>query len=235
MPAIDGGGPRLAPPALGAAALEGLAQKAGRHASERANLLRIQSATANPCARPNANGWCAGLRQGGATRHAPPDQDALGGAPCSADAAPVAALAALAAPRLAAAQAAWPAERPIEVVVPAPPGGALDSLARMLMPHVCARLGEAAKFVVINRPGAGTQIGNEAVFNAAPDGYTLGCITAPALPSPADRAPGPLSHRGVHLAGQCGGRPQHLLRPWALPLAQLGGLGGSRRGPSWWG
>ena len=87
----------------------------------------------------------------------------------------VAALAALAAPRLARSQAAaWPAERPIEVVVPVPPGGALDALARMLMPHVCAQLGEAAKFVVINRPGAGTQIGNEAVFNAAPDGYTLG-------------------------------------------------------------
>ena len=99
----------------------------------------------------------------------------------------VAALAGLAAPRLAAAQPtsspAWPAERPIEVVVPVPPGGALDALARMLMPHVCARLGEGAKFVVINRPGAGTQIGNEAVFNAAPDGYTLGCITAPALPA----------------------------------------------------
>ena len=35
--------------------------------------------------------------------------------------------------------------------------GALDALARMLMPHVCARLGEAAKFVVINRPGAATK------------------------------------------------------------------------------
>ena len=93
-------------------------------------------------------------------------------------------LAALAAPRPGLAQAtAWPAERPIEVVVPVPPGGALDALARLLMPHVCAHLGEGARFVVINRPGAGTQIGNEAVFNAAPDGYTLGCITAPALPA----------------------------------------------------
>ena len=93
-------------------------------------------------------------------------------------------LAALAAPRPGLAQAtAWPAERPIEVVVPVPPGGALDALARLLMPHVCAHLGEGAKFVVINRPGAGTQIGNEAVFNAAPDGYTLGCFTAPALPA----------------------------------------------------
>lgn len=102
----------------------------------------------------------------------------------------VTAFAALATPRLARSQAAgWPAERPIEVMVPVPPGGALDALARMLMPHVCAQLGEGAKFVVINRPGAGTQIGNEAVFNAAPDGYTLGCVTAPALPAlPIERA-----------------------------------------------
>ena len=102
----------------------------------------------------------------------------------------VACLAALAAPGLApragraqATAPGWPGERPIEVVVPVPPGGALDALARLLMPHVCTHLGGGARFVVINRPGAGTQVGNEAVFNAAPDGYTLGCITAPALPA----------------------------------------------------
>ena len=77
---------------------------------------------------------------------------------------------ALAAPGIARAQQAWPGERPMEVVVPVPPGGGLDAMARMLMPHVCDRLGGGARFVVINRPGAGTQVGNEAVFNAAPDG-----------------------------------------------------------------
>jgi tripartite-type tricarboxylate transporter receptor subunit TctC len=69
------------------------------------------------------------------------------------------------------------------VVVPVPPGGGLDTMARMLMPHVCSHLGGGASFVVVSRPGAGTQIGNEAIFNAAPDGYTLGAITAPALPA----------------------------------------------------
>jgi len=77
----------------------------------------------------------------------------------------------------------WPAERPIEVIVPVPPGGGLDAMARILMPHVCNHLGDGARFIVVSRPGAGTQIGNEAVFNAAPDGYTLGAITAPALPA----------------------------------------------------
>jgi tripartite-type tricarboxylate transporter receptor subunit TctC len=88
-----------------------------------------------------------------------------------------------------AAAAAWPGERPIEVIVPVPPGGGLDAMARLLMPHVCARIAPSARFVVISRPGAGTQVGNEAVFNAAPDGWTLGAITAPALPAlPIERA-----------------------------------------------
>jgi tripartite-type tricarboxylate transporter receptor subunit TctC len=108
-----------------------------------------------------------------------------------------ASLATLAAPAIARGQgpaaSAWPGERPIEVIVPVPPGGGLDTMARMLMPHVVAHLaangGQNARFIVVSRPGAGTQIGNEAIFNAAPDGYTLGAITAPALPAlPIERA-----------------------------------------------
>lgn len=87
----------------------------------------------------------------------------------------------LATPALA--QSTWPGDRPIEVIVPVPPGGGLDAMARLLMPYVAAHLGANARFVVVSRPGAGTQIGNEAVFNAAPDGYTLGAITCPALPA----------------------------------------------------
>lgn len=96
----------------------------------------------------------------------------------------------LATPALARAQgSAWPGERPIEVVVPVPPGGGLDTMARLLMSHVCTHLGGGARFVVLSRPGAGSQIGNEAIFNAAPDGCTLGAISAPALPAlPIERA-----------------------------------------------
>ena len=144
-----------------------------------------------------------------------------------------AALAAMAAPRLASAQLpAWPAERPIEVVVPVPPGGALDALARLLMPHVCAQLGEAAKFVVINRPGAGTQIGNEAVFNAAPDGYTLGCITAPALPAlPIER---PVRYRTAEFTWLANvvDDPNTFFVLGALPVAQPGRTWWRRRGRS---
>lgn len=94
-----------------------------------------------------------------------------------------------AAPTGGRAQPPWPGERPIEVIVPVPPGGGLDAMARLLMPHVVAHLGAGARFIVSSRPGAGTQVGNEAIFSAAPDGWTLGAITAPALPAlPIERA-----------------------------------------------
>ncbi len=90
----------------------------------------------------------------------------------------IAATGALALPRIA--QAAWPADRPIEVVVPYPPGGGVDTMARMILPVVQARL-PGARFVVVNRAGAGGQLGWETVFTAAPDGFTLAATSVPAL------------------------------------------------------
>lgn len=85
----------------------------------------------------------------------------------------------LALPRLALA-ADWPAERPIEVFVPFPAGGGVDIMVRGILAHVAPRL-PGARFVVSNRPGAGGQLGFEATFNAAPDGYTLGAATNTAM------------------------------------------------------
>ncbi|MCS6890681.1 MAG: tripartite tricarboxylate transporter substrate binding protein [Rhodovarius sp.] len=89
-------------------------------------------------------------------------------------------LAALALPGLlargrAAAQQPWPLDRPIEVYIPFPPGGGVDAMTRFGLHHAGARL-PGARFVFINRPGASGQLGMEAIFNAAPDGYTLGGI-----------------------------------------------------------
>jgi tripartite-type tricarboxylate transporter receptor subunit TctC len=89
-----------------------------------------------------------------------------------------AAVAVLAAPRIA--RAAWPADRPIEVVVPYPPGGGVDTMARTVLTHVQNHL-PGARFIVVNRAGAGGQIGWEAVQAAAPDGYTLAATSVPAL------------------------------------------------------
>lgn len=81
-------------------------------------------------------------------------------------------------PRIA--HAAWPADRPIEVIVPYPPGGGVDTMARVALPAVQAKL-PGARFVVVNRAGAGGQLGWEAAFAAAPDGYTLAATSVPAL------------------------------------------------------
>ena len=88
--------------------------------------------------------------------------------------------AALAAPAPSHAQAAWPGERPIGFVVPFPPGGGTDVMARAMVPHLERHL-PGARFVVLNRPGAGAEIGYTAVATAAPDGYTMGVAITPSL------------------------------------------------------
>ena len=69
-----------------------------------------------------------------------------------------------------AASAQYP-DRPVLVVVPFPPGGGGDTLARTVMPKVADALGQPV--VIENKPGAGGNIGSVAVARAAPDGYTL--------------------------------------------------------------
>jgi tripartite-type tricarboxylate transporter receptor subunit TctC len=68
------------------------------------------------------------------------------------------------------AHAEWP-ERPIRMIVPFPPGGGTDALARVLAQHLQAALGQPV--AVENRAGASGVIGTEAGARAAPDGYTL--------------------------------------------------------------
>lgn len=82
-----------------------------------------------------------------------------------------AALAAL--PMLARAQAAWPA-RPVRIVVPFPPGGTTDFVARLVGTELAKTLGQPV--VIENKPGAGTVIGVDTVAKAAPDGYSFVCV-----------------------------------------------------------
>jgi tripartite-type tricarboxylate transporter receptor subunit TctC len=69
--------------------------------------------------------------------------------------------------------------RPIRLIVTFPPGGSTDLLARALQPHLEKALGQP--IVIDNRPGAGGDIGVDAVAKAAPDGYTIGIGAAGAL------------------------------------------------------
>src|SRR6266571_3282875 len=61
--------------------------------------------------------------------------------------------------------------RPVQLVVPYPPGSGPDIIARLTAQHLSERLGQ--QFIVENRPGASTNIGTEYVAKAEPDGYTI--------------------------------------------------------------
>ena len=81
------------------------------------------------------------------------------------------AAASLAAPFVARAQGAWPQGRTIKIVVPFPPGGATDVIAR-IMADKLARMWSAG-VIVENKAGAGGNIGNEQVARAEPNGDTI--------------------------------------------------------------
>ncbi|GGG37237.1 MFS transporter [Caldovatus sediminis] len=83
------------------------------------------------------------------------------------------ALAAAAGIRTAAAQE-WPA-RPVRFIVPFPTGGTTDVIGRLITEHLRGAFGQP--FVVENRPGAGGNVGVDAIAKSEADGYTIGLAT----------------------------------------------------------
>jgi tripartite-type tricarboxylate transporter receptor subunit TctC len=71
--------------------------------------------------------------------------------------------------------------KPIRYIVPFPPGGSSDLIARAIAPIIADRLGQPV--LVENRAGAGGMIGVDIVAKAPPDGYTIGLAAAGALSS----------------------------------------------------
>jgi tripartite-type tricarboxylate transporter receptor subunit TctC len=80
-------------------------------------------------------------------------------------------LAVLSLPGMATADPSYP-NRPIRLIVPFPPGGSTDVIARILSPRLSEILGQS--IVVENKSGAGGVIGFDATAKAPKDGYTLG-------------------------------------------------------------
>ena len=82
---------------------------------------------------------------------------------------------------LAMAQPAYPG-KPIRFIVPFPPGGSTNIVARLAGQKVSDSLGQ--QVVIDNRPGGNTIIGTEAVARAAPDGYTILLVSSPFVIAP---------------------------------------------------
>jgi tripartite-type tricarboxylate transporter receptor subunit TctC len=77
----------------------------------------------------------------------------------------------LSATRVGAQSGAWPTRGPIRLIAQFPPGGLVDTVARLMAPHLSQALGQTV--LVENRPGAGGLIGTDFVSKQAADGYTL--------------------------------------------------------------
>src|SRR4051812_41392741 len=67
-------------------------------------------------------------------------------------------------------------DKPVRIVVPFPAGSATDIVSRLMAQKFSAKLGQ--QFIVENRPGASGNLGVDIIAKSAPDGYTLGLITA---------------------------------------------------------
>ncbi|WP_427313347.1 Bug family tripartite tricarboxylate transporter substrate binding protein [Cupriavidus sp. H39] len=76
-------------------------------------------------------------------------------------------------PAMASAQGNYPT-RPVTIIVPAPAGGGIDLVARVVGEKLSVKLGQP--FIVENRPGASNNLGTAVLANARPDGYTIGIV-----------------------------------------------------------
>jgi tripartite-type tricarboxylate transporter receptor subunit TctC len=64
--------------------------------------------------------------------------------------------------------------KPIKFIVPAPPGGAIDILARLVGEKLAASMGQPV--IIENKPGASNNLGTDLLAKSAPDGYTIGIV-----------------------------------------------------------
>jgi tripartite-type tricarboxylate transporter receptor subunit TctC len=127
-------------------------------------------------------------------------------------------LAALAAPGVIRAQGAWRPARPVRLVVPYPPGGATDILARLVAQRLGDRFGQP--IVVDNRPGANGIVGSRHVLSSPADGLTIMMATADThtvLPNAYPRPPFPVQNF-VPVAEVAKGVVSFIARP-GLPVA----------------
>src|SRR4029077_11741516 len=121
-------------------------------------------------------------------------------------------------------------ERPISLVVAYPPGGGTDLVARAIAPFLEKYLGGGAKMVVVNRAGAGGEVGMAALANAAPDGYTIGFVnTPPLITIPIERSAQFGGPQRFELLGNIIDDPCNFAVHSELPIRDLKELAGDAR------
>ena len=118
-------------------------------------------------------------------------------------------------------KAAYP-ERPVTLIVAYVPGGGTDVAARALVPYFEKQLGPTARIVVVNRAGAGGEIGFSALANAPADGYTVGFINSPAVQAiPIERPAARYSMQSFDYIGNVVDDPASIAVPGDAPFKDL--------------
>jgi tripartite-type tricarboxylate transporter receptor subunit TctC len=112
--------------------------------------------------------------------------------------------------------------RPVSLIVPFPPGGAADMLARLLADGLSEHWHQ--RVVPDYRPGGGTIVGTDALARAAPDGYTLGIVVTSFVINPGIRSDLPYTMGDFRAVTQIGEAPIVLLAHPDFPAATVDAL-----------
>lgn len=119
--------------------------------------------------------------------------------------------------------AAYP-DRVINMIVAFVPGGGTDIVARAMVPFLEKHLGGNAKIVVVNRGGAGGDIGFAALASSPADGYTIGFINSPSVLTVVIERPGRYSWQSYDLLGNVVDDPASLAVHADSPIQNLADL-----------
>jgi len=111
--------------------------------------------------------------------------------------------------------------KPITVLVAYGPGGGTDLVARLIAPFIEKHLGNNARIVVTNRPGAGGGVGFAELARATPDGYTIGFVNTPNMLSIPIERPSTFGWKSYDLIGNLIDDPGAFTVHTSTPITNL--------------